>query len=173
MVDSELVVIGREVAAWCSQEPVVPAAGSEGEQALCDAGGKAWECAGAVALEGELALAGVHDRLDPLAHLADRSEAWLLVAAVGADEDGAETLDELLELLAREAFVTDDDLAGFERPLQQLGRDLALGCVGAGKLERRSASRRERRAGRDASPRSSGSGRRSSRRRRSLPAASA
>ncbi len=108
----------------------MPAAGGECEQALGDAGDEAGERAGAVALEGELALAGVHDRLDPLAHVADSSEARLLVAAVGADEVGVEAADELFELLASEAFVAEDDLARFERALQQLGRNVALGCVG-------------------------------------------
>ena len=97
MVDSESVVIDREVAAWVAGEPVVPAAGREREQALRDAGHEALQGTGAVALERELVLASVDDRLDPLADAAERAEARWFVAAVRTQQLAAAGGDELLE----------------------------------------------------------------------------
>src|SRR3990170_8723725 len=108
MVDSESVVIDGEVPAGRAQERVVPAAGGEREQTLRDAGDEALQGAGAVALERELVLAGVDDRLDPLSEAAERTEASWFIAAVGAHELAAARGDELLELVAGEAFVADD-----------------------------------------------------------------
>ena len=120
MVDSESVVIDREVAAGMAAEPVVPAASCEREQALRDAGDEALQGAGAVALQRELILAGVDDRLDPLADAAERAEASWFVTAVGTQQLAAAGGDELLELVAGKAFVADDSLAGLERSLEQL-----------------------------------------------------
>src|SRR3990170_40215 len=135
MVDSESVVIDREVAAWVAGEPVVPAAGREREQALRDAGHEALQGTGAVALERELVLASVDDRLDPLADAAERAEARWFVAAVRTQQLAAAGGDELLELVAGEAFVGNDSLAWLKRSLEQLRSDLALGGVGGRELE--------------------------------------
>jgi hypothetical protein len=110
-VCTESVVVGGEAAAWLVDEPVVPAADGEGEDALADAHPDALEGVCAVALEREVALERVGDRFDPLAHAPERAKARLLVAAVGPDELGVERGDEALELLVREALVADDEVA--------------------------------------------------------------
>ena len=84
------VVVGGESAAGLVGEPVVPAAGGERESALADAGPDAVGGVGAVAFERELALEGVVDRFDPLADAAECAEAPWFVAAVEADQMGAE-----------------------------------------------------------------------------------
>src|SRR5215212_11011140 len=110
------VVVGGEAAAGLVDEPVVPAAGGEREHALTDAHPHAGGCVAAVALERELTLESVIDRLDPLADAAERAEARLFVAAVGADELGAErVVDEPLELLAGEPLVGDEDLLAVQQ----------------------------------------------------------
>ena len=113
----------------------MPAAGGEREQTLGDAGDEALEGAGAVALERELVLARVDDRLDPLAHATERAEAGLFVGAVGAQQSRSGGADDLLELGSGKALVDDQRLPGLERPLEQRERDLALGRVGGGELE--------------------------------------
>src|SRR5688500_2946343 len=95
-VSAGSVVVGGEAAAWLVDEPVVPAAGGESEEALADAHPDALEGVCAVAVER------VGDRFDPLAQAPERAKARLLVAAVGPDERGVERGDEALELLARE-----------------------------------------------------------------------
>src|SRR5579875_2052220 len=111
------VVVVGEVAAGCVDEsglpelPAVPDACGECEDALADPGPDTCGDVAAVIFEGELALEGVVDRLDPLADRAELAEPWFLVAAVGADERGVEGGDGLLELGACESFVTDDDLS--------------------------------------------------------------
>src|SRR5215470_14348595 len=131
MSDSVSVVIGGEAASGLAQLPVVPDADRAGEHALADAGPDALEGAAAVVFERELAFDGVDDRLDPLAEAAERAEARLLVFAVGAQQPGRERANDLLELLAGEAFVADDELgavegAAFAHPLEQDRGDLAL-----------------------------------------------
>src|SRR5512139_4024073 len=111
MVDSFLVAVGGEVAAWVTDVVVVDDARGEGEQSERDAGAEAWEGAAAVGFEGELALAGPDDRFDPLADRAERSVAVGLVAAVRAQEVRAEIGHELFELLAGEAFIGHDGVA--------------------------------------------------------------
>ena len=69
------MVVGREVAAWIADVPVVPQAGSEREQPLRDAADQPGHRVGAVALERELALDRVDDRLDPLAHATEAAES--------------------------------------------------------------------------------------------------
>src|ERR671932_2816253 len=135
MSDSVSVVIGGEAAAGLTDLPVVPDAGREGEHALADPHPDTGEGATAMALERELALEGVDDRLDPLAQPSERAEAGLLVAPVGAHEPTAERGDELLELRAREALVADHGLAAGEGALEQRRRHLALGLVGGGQAE--------------------------------------
>src|SRR4051812_34703871 len=110
MVDSVSVVVGREVAAGFADEPVVPTAGCEREQALRDARDETGDGAGAVAFERELAFGRFEDRFDPLADGAERAEAWPLVFAVGTQQLRAEGGDELLELFTGKAFVGDDEL---------------------------------------------------------------
>jgi len=62
---------------------VVPQAGGEREQALGDAGDEAGHGVGAVAFERELALDGVDDRFDPLAHASEAAEPAGLVLRSG------------------------------------------------------------------------------------------
>src|ERR1039458_543895 len=116
------------------EQPVVPDAGGEGEYALADPGPDSLGDVPAVVLEGELALGGVVDRLDPLAHAAEFAEARLLALAVGTDERSVEGGDGLLEFLAGEALVGEDDLSTLEQPLlagafQHRSGDLALSLV--------------------------------------------
>ena len=65
MVDPELVAIGAEAPARLTDLGVMPEPGGEGEEPQPGAGAEARECAGAVALEAELSLAGQKDRFDP------------------------------------------------------------------------------------------------------------
>src|SRR6266702_1337874 len=117
------VVIADEVTsglvglACFPEQPAVPHAGGEGEHALADARPYAFGDVAAVVLEGELALGGVVDRLNPLADGAELAQTRLLVLAVGADERGIQGGDDLLELRAREAPVGDDDLPAGEQAL--------------------------------------------------------
>ena len=60
------------------EDPVVPNASGEGEHALADAGPYPVGDVAAVQLEGELALGGLVDRLDPLADAAEFPEAGCL-----------------------------------------------------------------------------------------------
>ena len=135
MTDSVSVVIGGEAAARLSDEPVVPAARGEGEDALADARPDALRGVAAVALERELALEGVVDRLDPLTDAAQRTEARRLVLAVGSDELGAERVsDELLELGAGEAFVGDEDLLACSRSPRAASSSSAAAISRSGSL---------------------------------------
>src|SRR5512138_1756822 len=114
MSDSVSVVIGREAAAGLAGLPVVPDADCEREHALADACPDAVEGAAAVAFERELSFGGVDDRLDPLADAAERAVAGSLAAAVGAQEGAGQRGRDLLELLAGEAFVADDELVAVQ-----------------------------------------------------------
>src|SRR5881398_1852621 len=89
MVDPELVAIGADAPARLTDLGVMPKPGGEGEEPQPDAGAQARECAGAVALEAELSLAGQKDRFDPLAHAPERSELQRLVLAIGTKELGS------------------------------------------------------------------------------------
>jgi hypothetical protein len=111
MVDPELVAIGAEAPARLTDLGVMPKPGGEGEEPQPDAGAQARECAGAVALEAELSLAGPKDRFDPLAHAPERSELERLVLAIGTKELGSAIGHPALELGAGEALVGDDDEA--------------------------------------------------------------
>src|SRR5581483_149217 len=114
MSDSVLVVVGSEAAAGLAELPVVPDADCERQESLADACPDAVECAAAVPLERELAFDRVDDRFDPLADAAERAEAGLLVAAVGAEQPGRQRADDLFERFACEAFVADDELVAVE-----------------------------------------------------------
>src|SRR5215207_6228339 len=105
MVDSVFtgsMVVVDEVAAGAvddarfPEQPAVPDAGSEREDALADSDPHAFRDATTVLLEVELVLGGVVDRLDPLAHAAELAEPGLLVFAVGAHERGFKGGDDLL-----------------------------------------------------------------------------
>src|SRR5215218_3637265 len=113
----------------------MPEPGGEGEEPQPDAGAQARECAGAVALEAELSLAGPKDRFDPLAHAPERSELERLVLAIGTKELGSAIGHPALELGAGEALVGDDGEAGERDPLEHLARDLSLGSICRGELE--------------------------------------
>src|SRR5436190_11828880 len=105
MVDPELVAIGAEASARLTDLGVTPELGGEGEEPHPDAGAQARDCAGAVALEAELSLAGPKDRFDPLAHAPERSELERLVLAIGTKELGSAIGRPALELGAGEALV--------------------------------------------------------------------
>src|SRR5213080_2755498 len=133
MVDPELVAIGAEAPARLTDLGVTPEPGGEGEEPQPDAGAQARECAGAVALEAELSLAGPKDRFDPLAP--ERSELERLVLAIGTKELGSAIGHPALELGAGEALVGDDGEAGERDPLEHLARDVSLGSICRGELE--------------------------------------
>src|SRR5579864_1115077 len=102
------VAAGRVDLVVLPEQPVVPDAGGEGEDALADAGPDAFGDVGAVIFERELALGGVDDRFDPLAAAGELAMAGLFVIAVGAAQAEVQRGDDLLELAAGEAFVGDD-----------------------------------------------------------------
>src|SRR3989440_4530189 len=120
MVDPELVAIDAEAPARLTDLGVMPEPGGEGEEPQPDAGAQARKCAGAVALEAELSLAGPKDRSDPLAHAPERSELERLVLAIGTKELGSAIGHPALELGAGEALVGDDGEAGERDPLEHL-----------------------------------------------------
>src|SRR5205823_6724223 len=114
MSDSVSAVIRGESAAGVAGLPVVPDTGGEGEHSWADACPDAGDGAAAVSFERELAFAGVDDGLDPLTDAAERAETWCLIAAVGTDEAGGEATGDLLEFLAGEAFVGDEQFLAVE-----------------------------------------------------------
>src|SRR6266571_14896 len=99
MIDSKgSVVVGDQGALGGGiDEPVVPYAGGEGEQALGNPNDDAGSGATAMLLKTELALESVVDGLDALADPAQRSVAAALVAAVRPHEGGSEFPDEALQ----------------------------------------------------------------------------
>src|SRR5829696_3721789 len=114
--------------AWWAAELVVQGdRGGECEEAACDAGSEAAECAGAVALEREDVLGGPVDRLDPLADRGEVKAAAGFVFAAWSDDQGAEVGGLGFEVAAGVALVADHG----ERPAavdasQQLQTDVAL-----------------------------------------------
>ena len=84
------VAAGRVGEAGVVELPAVPDAGREREDAQADARPDAFWDVPAVVLEGELALGGLVDRLDPLADRAELAEPRLLVFAVRTNERGVE-----------------------------------------------------------------------------------
>src|SRR5512139_1898151 len=107
------VVVGDQAAnralelARLPEAPVVPDDRAHAEQALGHPGEQPGRGVGAVALQRELVLELVEERLDPLADAAQITEAGCLVAAVGAQEGAAEAGDQLLDLGSREPLVAD------------------------------------------------------------------
>jgi hypothetical protein len=73
--------------------------GGQRESTDDDSSEQAGHRARAAAFEGELAFERVEDALDPLAHRAQRAVPRGLFAAIGTDQPGAVTCDELLECL--------------------------------------------------------------------------
>src|SRR5579875_1033825 len=135
MVDSESVAVGGEVAAWVTDLLVVDESRGEGQEPERDADADAGDGAAAVALERELAFAGPKRRFDPLPDRAQRPVAARFVFAVRTQKAGAEAGHDVFELLAGEAFVSDDGVAMQADAGEHLGRDLALGNVGWGQLK--------------------------------------
>src|SRR5437763_10081807 len=112
-----VVIGGQRPLGGFAAGPVVPDAGSHGQQPLGDAGIDALGGAAAVAFEVELALEGVVDRLDPLPDPPDRAVAGCLVAAVRADHTHPVPAgDQVFEVPAGEALVADEDQPGPQRP---------------------------------------------------------
>src|SRR2546429_1342467 len=159
MVGPELVAIGAEAPARLTDLGVMPEPGGEGEESQPDAGAQARECAGAVALEAELSLAGPKDRFDPLAHAPERSEWEWLVLAIGTKELGSAIGHPALELGAGEALVGDDGEAGERDPLEHLARDLSLGSESGSSRRLRSPRTRSAEPSRARPRRGSGSNR--------------
>src|SRR3974377_1465719 len=102
MSDSESsVVVGDQGALVRSvDDPVVPDAGSEREQALSDPDEDAEVGAPAVLFEPELALECVVDGLDARADPAQLAEACAFIASIRSEEDGRQFADEVVELPA-------------------------------------------------------------------------
>src|SRR5918911_4557775 len=100
MSDSVSVVIDGEAATRLADLPVVPDTRGQCEQPLADQHPDNGEGAAAVALERELPLEGVDDRLDPLAAASERAEARPLGAAVGGAGLGAQLRDHRLQIPA-------------------------------------------------------------------------
>src|SRR5215472_10996489 len=102
MNDSECsVVVGDQRALVRSvDEPVVPDAGCEREQALSDPHEDAEVGAAAVLFEPELSLEGVVDGFDALPDPAQLAVAPAFIAPIRSEEDGRQFADEVLELPA-------------------------------------------------------------------------
>src|SRR5215472_3864968 len=114
MSDAECSVVVRDQRALVrgADEPVVPDASIEGEQALSDPHEDAQVGPSAVLFEPELALEGVVDGLDALADPAQLAVASALVAPIRSDKDGRQFADEVLELPAGVPLVGHDEQAG-------------------------------------------------------------
>src|SRR5256884_5073751 len=100
MIEVECSVVVRDERGFVRgpDEPVVPAAGVEGEQALSNPYEDAKGGAPAVLFEPELTLEGVVDGLDALPDPAQLAVAARLVAPIRSDQDGRQVADEVLEL---------------------------------------------------------------------------
>src|SRR5262249_30540968 len=113
MSDAECsVVVGDQRAlVRGADEPVVPDAGGEGEQALSDSYEDAEVDAPAVLLEPELALEGVVDGLDALPDPRQLAVASALITPIRSDKDGRQFADEVLELAAGVPLVGHNEQA--------------------------------------------------------------
>src|ERR671918_418501 len=121
---------GHERAARTPEPGVDVDTGGEGEQPRSDPRPEVVDRARSMALEGEQVLAGLKDRLDPLADRRQVRPTARLVLAGGAKQGRAEAFDLAVELGSRIAPVADDRLAARKRRREQLLRDLALADVG-------------------------------------------
>src|SRR5680860_1406894 len=111
MIDSESVAVGGEVPPGPTDRLVVAKARRQGEKAQCDTHADPGEGAPAVALQGELALAGPKDRLDPLAHRPQGAVSAPLPLAIGAHQARPEAGRVGLELGPGKALVGDHGVA--------------------------------------------------------------
>src|SRR5215469_13754523 len=120
------VVVGDQGALVRSvDEPVVPDAGCEGEQALSDPREDAKVGTPAVLFESELALEGVVDGLDALPDPAQLAVARAFIASIRSEEDGRQFADEVLELPAGVPLVGHDEQTGRWRRKPQNQREWA------------------------------------------------
>src|SRR5256712_3077464 len=130
--------VAGEAAGWAAEAMVERDRGGERCESGGEADAKVLECAGAVTFEGEDVLAGLEDRLDPLA---DRREVWAaarFVSAAGADDVGVERGQFGLEVFASEVLVADQDqhLAGLALAARdELHADELLVDLGRGQRE--------------------------------------
>jgi hypothetical protein len=139
MSDSECsVVVGDQRALLGGiDEPVVPDAGREREQALSDSDEDAEMGAPAVLFEPELTLEGVVDGLDALTDPAQLAVAWALIAPIRSEEDGRQFADEVLELPAGVPLVGHDEQARRRRRVLEHGLgDLSIAEFGVGQSPR-------------------------------------
>src|SRR5260370_27936579 len=135
MIDSECSVVVGDQGALVrgADEPVVPDAGSEGEQALSYPHVDAEVGPAAVLFEPKLTLEGVVDRLDALPDPAQLAVASALVAPIRSDKDGRQFADEVLELLSGVPLVSHDEQARpWRRVLEHGLGDLSIAKVGVG-----------------------------------------
>ena len=87
-------------------------------------------------LEPELILKRVDDRLDLLTYATDlRFQPPRLVVTARSEQERAELSDSLLEVLAGEAFVSDQETTAGRTALEQLEHGVALGRVGRNEVE--------------------------------------
>src|SRR5918995_854413 len=150
-VDGGSVVIGEQGPLVLDLElPVAPDGGGQGEQALADADEDSAEGAAMVLFQAELVFEGVDDRLDPLAHPAQRAEPARLILAIRTNEAGAQRTEVALEGPTGKPLIGQDDRARRQGMLagsviqQRLG-DLALTKLGGGQApgDRHAVRRRE------------------------------
>src|SRR5438067_1934409 len=133
MIDSECsVVVGDQRAlVRGADEPVVPDASGECEQALSDPYEDTQMGSPAVLFESELALEGVVDGLDALPDPAQLAVAWALIAPIRSDEDGRQFADEVLEVPAGVPLVGHDEQARPRRRVLEHGlSDLSIAEFG-------------------------------------------
>src|SRR5215472_1240619 len=139
MSDAECSVVVRDQRALVrgADEPVVPDASIEGEQALSDPHEDAQVGPSAVLFEPELALEGVVDGLDALADPTQLAVAWALIAPIPSEEDGLQFADEVLELSAGVPLVGHDEQARrWRRVLEHGLGDLSIAEFGVGQSPR-------------------------------------
>src|SRR5438445_805412 len=101
--------VAGEAAGWASEAVVECDSGSECGEACEQSYAEVGEGAGAVALEGEDVLAGLEDRLDPLADRREVRAAAALVLAPGADDARVEARELRFEVFAAEVLIADQD----------------------------------------------------------------
>src|SRR5438477_8168804 len=132
-VECSVVVRDQRALLWGVEEPVVPYAGVEGEQALSNPDEDAEVGPAAVLFEPELTLEGVVDGLDALPDPAQLAVASALVAPIRSDKDGRQFADEVLELPAGVPLVSHDEQARpWRRVLQHGLGDLSIAEFGVG-----------------------------------------
>src|SRR5207302_7366759 len=101
--------VAGEAAGWASEAVVECDSGSECGEACEQSYAQVGEGAGAVALEREQVLAGLEDRLDPLADRREVRAAPALVFAPRAHDLSVEAGELCLEVFAAEVLIADQD----------------------------------------------------------------